>query len=297
MQEYRRNEIKVGLTVIVGLLVLLFGFSQFKDWALNSKQHELLMRFPTSAGLQAGDVVTINGVKAGKVVAVDIERNNVLVKAELRDEFSVASDAVATIQMLELMGGKKIEIRQGVSPTPLAAGAIMEGKVDPDIAGAFAMVGELEHNVRALTEKAIALLDNVNAIAGDSVMVAAIKQTVAGLRVLTADMRTLVADNRSDLRDITRTVTTLTHRTDTMLSELRPLVTTDLRKADKLLGGADTLLTDIRAVVAEFRDSRGMVHKLMTDTTLNRRFDALLTKLDSVTSIIVDGQLRIKIRL
>jgi phospholipid/cholesterol/gamma-HCH transport system substrate-binding protein len=297
VQEYRRNEIKVGLTMVVGLAVLLFGFSYFKEWAMSSDTRLLMIRFPTSAGLQAGDQVTINGVKAGKVSAVEVERNSVLVRAELRAEFALASDAVATIQMLELMGGKKIEIRQGASETPFELSHIMIGRVDPDIAGAFAMVGQLEDNVRALTEKANTLLDNVNTIAGDSVMVAALKETVSSLRVLTRDMRVLVTDNRANIQDVAATVVRLTHRTDTLLTELRPLVTTDLKKADALLTGADTLLTDVRGVVSDIRNSKGMFHRLLADTTLNQRFDVLLSRLDSVTAIILDGQLRIKLRL
>ena len=297
MQEYRRNEIKVGLTVIVGLLVLIIGFSVFKDWSFGHNLHTLQIRFKTSAGLQAGDPVTLNGVKAGRVSSVTIDRNGVLVRAELGEEFIVAADAVASIQMLELMGGKKIEILQGYTSEPFDFSRIMEGRVDPDIAGAFAMVGDLEGNVRALTEKANTLLDNVNALTGDSVIVAAIRETVASLRILTRDMREMVTENKSNVQDISRTLVSLTHRTDTLITELHPLLKADLKKADAMLVNADSLLGDIRAVVSEIKTSKGMIHTLISDTTLNHRFDALLSRVDSVMSIIIDGQMKIKIRL
>ena len=297
MQEYRRNEIKVGLTVIFGLIALLFGFSQFKEWTLTADTRPLLIRFPSSAGLQAGDQVSVNGVKAGRVASVTVERNSVLVQVDLMTEFVVASDATATIQMLELMGGKKIEIRQGMSPEPFDPARVMAGKVDADIAGAFSMVGDLESSVRTLTSKANSLLDNENAIAGDSIMVAALRETVSSLRVLAGDMRILVTDNKADIGEIARTLAALTRRTDTMITELHPLVTSDLKRADAVLAGADTLLSDIRSVVSDIRDSRGLFHKLITDTTLNTRVDELIGRIDSVTAIIIDGQMRIKIRL
>jgi phospholipid/cholesterol/gamma-HCH transport system substrate-binding protein len=297
MQEYRRNEIRVGLTVVIGLLVLLFGFAFFKDWALSSDNRSLLIRFPTSAGLQSGDQVSVNGVKAGRVEAVMVERNGVLVRAKLGEEFALASDAGATIQMLELMGGKKIEIRQGISPEEFDYSHVMQGTVDPDIAGAFAMVGELESSVRSLTQKANKLLDNVNALAGDSVMVAAIKETVGSLRVLTRDMRTLVTDNKANAQDISRTLVSLTHRADTMIAELQPLLAKDLRHTESLLGGADTLLTDVRSIVTDIKTGRGLFQKIITDTTLTGRFDELLARVDTLTAIIIGGQMRIKIRL
>ncbi|MBL0175879.1 MAG: hypothetical protein IPP94_11545 [Ignavibacteria bacterium] len=89
----------------------------------------------------------------------------------------------------------------------------------------------------------------------------------------------------------------MTRRVDTLLVELRPRLTSGLHSADRLAGRADSLLTDVHDMVTWVNTSRGFVHKVVADTSLNARVDRLIAKLDSVTQIIIDGQLRIKLRL
>jgi phospholipid/cholesterol/gamma-HCH transport system substrate-binding protein len=297
MTKQRKNEFLVGLTVLVGLLILLFAFSYFKEWNTGRGTYALTMRFPTSAGVQAGDIVTVNGVRAGKVEQVTIQRNAVLVRALLAEEFALSEDAHPVIQMLELMGGKKIEISQGVSNVPLDVTKELAGSVDPDIAGALALVGQLQGDVRSIAEKANRLLDNLNAVAGDSSMIAALKTTVRTLDVLARDMRRLVSENAGNANEIAGHVATLTHRADSLLAVFPPRVQRSLDRADRTLVGADSLVTDIRGVVTELRTGQGLVPRLLNDTTLARNVDRLLQKVDSLTDIINGGQLRIKIRL
>ena len=184
MKEERSNEIKVGITVIGGVVLVLLGFSIFKEWSLASGNPVLLMRFEHSAGLQVGDPVSINGVKAGKVLAVNLDGAGVLVQAEIQKQYVVTQGAVPTIQMLELMGGKKIEIRQGSGATPLDPSMELRGFVDPDIAGALTLLGSLQSKVDSLIFKGSALLDNANAIVGDAELVSAMKETVGHLRAI-----------------------------------------------------------------------------------------------------------------
>lgn len=297
MKEQRSNEIKVGITVIVGVILLLLGFSIFKEWTLTGGNSRYAFRFPSSAGLQVGDPVSINGVKSGKVVDVALDGGEgVLVHAELEEGAVIAQGAYPTIQMLELMGGKKIEIRQG-GGAPHDPSVELRGGVDPDIAGAFAVLGTLQTKVDTLATKAGTLLDNANAIVGDAEMVAAIKESVGHLRVISSDMRTLLGANRDEINEIATTLARVSRRTDTLLAELRPRLDRGLGSAERLAGRADTLLGDVQSLVGEIRDSRGLLHTVLHDTTFVRRFDNTLLRVDSVLNIIMDGQLKIRLRL
>jgi phospholipid/cholesterol/gamma-HCH transport system substrate-binding protein len=297
VRNHQRNEIKVGITVLAGLIVVLVGFSLLKEWTLTSKTYTLKMRFETSAGLQSGDQVTVNGVKAGKVEAVAMDGHEVLVDANIDAGFRLASDARPVIQMLELMGGKKIEIKQGVSATEFNTAEVMYGTVDPDIAGALSMVGELRGTVNSLTSKADTLLDNLNGITGDKALLASVRETMTNLAALSRDMKTLVEDNRRTGQDMLRTAARVSRRLDTLLTDLPPRLNRELQQADRLLTGADTLVNDLRSVVSDIRTSRGLMNTMISDTTMPGKMDAMLRKLDSLASVIIDGQLRIKLRL
>jgi phospholipid/cholesterol/gamma-HCH transport system substrate-binding protein len=297
VKEEQRNEIKVGLTVIAGLLVLLFGFSVFKNWSIGKEQFELRMHFPQSSGLQRGDQVSVNGVRCGEVADVRLENGGVLVTALIESDVVVHQDAVPVIQMLELMGGKKIDIRQTSDGIPVDAGLVLRGRVDPDIAGALGVLGQAEGNITSITAQADSLLRSLNAVAGDKALISSVKETVANLHAITGDLRGYISRNDDKLDRITGNLLRLTDRADTLMADLQPRIGTGIDKAETVLGNADSLVTDVRTLLAEIRDSRGLLHTALHDTTLVRRMDAMLVKLDSLSSIIINGEFRTSISL
>jgi len=285
------------MTVLLGALLLLIGFFLLKDWTLSDETEALKMRFENSAGLQSGDPVTINGVKAGKVREVIVDGAGVLVTADIDERYKLAEDASPVIQMLELMGGKKIEIRQGIGPKLHDPSRELRGIVDPDIAGALGMLGSLRGRVDTLADKTAALLDNANSLLGDKELADAARETLEHLRVVARTMRDLTDANKANINEISATLTRLSLRGDEMLAELSPRLNRGIDQAERIAGRADTLLADVHIIVKELRDSQGAFRKLVSDTTLARRLDGVISKLDSVASIIIDGQLRIKLRL
>ena len=68
----RKNaELIVGLTVIVGLSILLFGILWGKNYRLASNQVTVGFLFQNTSGLRVNDPVTVNGVSKGQVAGKD----------------------------------------------------------------------------------------------------------------------------------------------------------------------------------------------------------------------------------
>ncbi|MCB2203757.1 MCE family protein [bacterium] len=297
MKEQQRNEIKVGLTVLVGIIILFLGFFIFKDWSVGRAEYPVHMRFPVSAGLALGDQVSVNGVRSGKVVSVELSDAGVDVVASMHSEVVVRENALPVIQMLELMGGKKIEILQGADGAPLGPDDVLHGEVDPDIAGALGIVGDMEGNVRTIATQADSLLRGVNAIVNDSAFTRSLKETVTNLHTLTSELRGYLTRNSRNIDDLTVNMTRLTGKVDTMLTELHPAIAGSLEKTGRVLDGADTLITDVRGLVTEIRDSRGLLHTAIHDTALVGRLDRMLLRLDTLTSILIQGEFNTHIDL
>ncbi|MBE0645721.1 MAG: MCE family protein [Bacteroidetes bacterium] len=290
MKEQQRNEIKVGLTVVVGLAILLVGFSTFKDWSVGADEYTIRMRFPVSAGIDVGDQVTVNGVRAGKVDAVDLLNGGVEVHALISSDIVIKENARPIIQMLELMGGKKIDIIQGNDGAALPEDGLLMGRVDPDIAGALGLLGDVQENVRNIGSQADTLLRSINAIVGDRAFVSSLKETVANLHAVSGDLRAYMVRNNRNIDVITVNMVSLTERVDTMLAELQPAVSGALHKSDRVLGNADSLIAEVRGIVGEIRGSRGLLNTVLHDTTFVHRMDTMLRKLDTLSSIIINGE-------
>ncbi len=297
VKEQQRNEIKVGLTVVVGLAILLVGFSTFKDWSIGADEYTVRMRFPSSAGLDVGDQVTVNGVRAGKIASVELFEGGVEVQALISSSVEIRENARPIIQMVELMGGKKVDISQGSKGAILQPGALLEGRVDPDIAGALGLLGDVQGNVRDIGIQADTLLRGINAIVSDRAFVASLKETVANLHAVSGDLRDYLARNNRNIDRLTVNMVSLTERVDTMLAELQPAVSGSLQKSDRVLGNADSLITEVRGVVSEIRGSRGLLNTVIHDTSFVHRMDRMLLKLDTLSSIIINGEFNTHIDL
>jgi phospholipid/cholesterol/gamma-HCH transport system substrate-binding protein len=295
VKEQQRNEIKVGLTVVVGIAILFLGFSTFKDWSVGADEYVIVMRFPSSAGLSIGDQVSVNGVRAGKIESVELLDGGVEVHARMPRSVEIKRNALPVIQMLELMGGKKVEIRQGNEGPALADGEVLHGRVDPDIAGALGMLGGMEGSVENLTAQADTLLRGMNGIVGDEAFVASLKSTVANLHTVSEDLRSYLRRNNRNIDALTENFVSLTGRVDTMLAELQPALGGSLKKSDRLLGNADSLVTEVRTVIDEIQGSRGMLNTILHDTTFVHRMDMMLDKLDTLTRVILDGELKVNV--
>ena len=296
MKEKQKNELKVGITVLFGIAILLYGFFQLKEWSV-STEYPLTIRFSTSAGLQKGDVVSINGVKSGKVESVVIDGNSILARVLLSEDIRLTSDAKASIQMLELMGGKKIEIMQGSSPTLLDRSKIMTGSVEPDIAGALSIVGDVKGDVVQLSSNANKLLINLNKLLGDEELHSSVKSSFANLNQTMVELKGMIAENRAHAKKITENLSNLTAELDTIAKESRPKITTTLDRTASTLAQTDTLFSEIKLLLRDVKQGQGFLHQALYDSTFSMRIDSLMGRLNKVMEVLLDNGVKVRIRL
>lgn len=296
MKDSRRNEVTVGLTVLAGIAILAFGIMTFKEWSVTDAGARVNMRFPESAGLQIGDVVTLNGVNAGRVESIELEQHSVLVRVSMHEHQAISVDAKPVIQMLELMGGKKINIRQGIG-RPATSDDILEGSVDPDISGALGMLGDAREEIDSMTRNAAALLASANRELSDTTMFADIRQAVQNVRVITAEVRSLLHDHSADVSRLAVRAVAVTERTDSLLAMLGPRLSTSLESAQNIMLRSDSLVVDVRSMLSDIRNSKGLINTVVHDTALVTRMRQMMDRVDTLAAVIVNGQMRIKLRL
>ena len=117
MKNERKTEIRVGLTVLVGILVFIWILGWAKNFSLQSNEQLIKVRFINVSGLEIGDQVTVNGMRKGYVKEMIVEPNNVVVELSIDNDIKLKEDASFAISMLDLMGGKKVEVFPGTSST------------------------------------------------------------------------------------------------------------------------------------------------------------------------------------
>jgi ABC-type transporter Mla subunit MlaD len=158
----RKNNIVVGLFVILSLLILLFGVYYLKEATPGKKSDTYYARFPQVSTLQDGDPVKINGVKMGKVAAIELNDNAVRVTLKLDKGVKLPKDSEVRIQNIGLMGERQVGILLGKSSEAWPPGSELHGLLDAGIAEAMGIAGEvavesevLVHSLRTIVDSTV----------------------------------------------------------------------------------------------------------------------------------------------
>jgi len=248
------------------------------------------IRMPISGGLEVGSPVVVNGLKRGKVFSVENTDGSVLAFAELSDVSDLRSDATAIVTILEITGGKKIEITPGVSPEKFDLNKELQGRVAADLSVLIATVGDISGDL-------VRMIRRLDTLAGSGTELFADGKVVKNLRVMSDEGAVLMTDARmwlqnnggnltssiKDLRLLVAEVRTAVTNNEPKLSNLltrldRTLTEVDgtLMKTDKAIVNADTLIQRVNGVIADVKSNRGTLNAFLYDEKFRARLDSTI---------------------
>jgi phospholipid/cholesterol/gamma-HCH transport system substrate-binding protein len=244
-----------GLAVLVVVVLLAFNAP-----ALLSTATTFRADFTEAAGLQAGDLVTIAGVEAGRVGAVRLDGDHVRVTFAVEDAW-VGDQTSASIQIRTLLGAKYLALDpQGSGPLDPATPIPLARTASPlDVVAAFdGLSGTIDR------------LDT--------------KQLATSLETLAATFRDTPGDVRGALDGLSRLSTTVASRDD----EIRELLAGTHRLSGVLAARTDdvtALLADGNRLLAELQRRQDAIARLLTGT---RRLAQQLT------GLVADNQAQLR---
>lgn len=304
MNPSRATELKVGIVSLIGIAILVFGLMWGKQQSLNTNRQIYHIHFPTSAGLLEGDPVSVNGVKKGRVEKLSIDNDGVMVDAAVDPDIKLHTDATAMIMMVELMGGKKIELTPGKSNTPLDPSTVLQGTTAEDIPGAMAMLGTLNDDVTRVLFRLDTLLGNMNQIMGDKQLVQSVKNSIQNLDATLSTARAILAENKQDLHQTLVNTRDMVAQIKDFIEKNRPLFERTVNDADKTLNTADgaiahadSTIAGINQILNDIKNGNGVAGKLIYDKQLGDRLDSTLVGAHRLIQFFLDNGVNVNLRL
>jgi phospholipid/cholesterol/gamma-HCH transport system substrate-binding protein len=149
MKDQRKTEIRVGATVVIGILIFLWILGWAKNFSLTSNYRPVLVTFTNVTGLEIGDNVSVNGLRKGFVYQMTSKGDQVIVKLSVEKDVDLREDAQFSISMLDLMGGKKVGVYPGKSPVPMDFNKMQYGIFYSDIPSVMSMLGSVQGDIVA----------------------------------------------------------------------------------------------------------------------------------------------------
>lgn len=239
--EYRSNEIKAGILVIVAFAVFVaFLVAMAKvDWERKEKTYTA--RFSYVGGIEAGSLVRFGGFLVGTVTDVNIapdDKTKLEIKLTVDDRVPVRIDSEAFMSSISLMGDFYIEITTG-SPTAelLPSGSLLRSRDVPSFT-------RLSEPLVQLSDQLETLLIRVNDLLRDENR-AHISNVLANTDTLLDKSAGDIAGMIANMNALTLQFQGLSGKLDKMMATNTTALETTLTQLNATMARADTLLLSL----------------------------------------------------
>ena len=288
MKDQNRTELKVGIAVVIGIILFIWILSWAKSFSLSGSQKSIQVRFKNVSGLEIGDEVSINGVKKGEVEKFTIQGENVIVKLSLENDTHLQEDAIFRIAMLDLMGGKKVEIYPGSSDEAIDYSKLQAGTYTADIASVMAMVGDVQDDLNTSIKDIKITLNALNNYLTDKQLHEDIKNSVGNLSEASKKLNLMMDENRESLKKLIINSSELSEEAKNFLTKNKDDLSNSFSQMKKLLEETNALITQANEFAIEMKSKKNNLGKLLYDDELYSNLTKSVSQLNELSKLILE---------
>ncbi len=157
MENQKENNIKLGVFVLAGLVVMIFTFFIIgKNNNIFGNDFRLKVRFPDLNGLTEGSNVLFSGIQAGTVKDIELINDTtieVTMQINKKVKAFIHKNAVATVGTEGLMGNKVVNIQPVAGKSALVAeGDMLGAKKMVNMDEIIQKLSQTNNNVASISE-------------------------------------------------------------------------------------------------------------------------------------------------
>ena len=312
MNRSKIDEAKVGFITFVGLILLGALILFTKGLNFGDKSKELIIEFDNSAGITPGSPVVMQGVDCGIVNSVWNEDGKVKINVSIKENCEIYEDATAVISMLEITGGKKIEIDPGKSKIKFDYSKTLPGICVSDISSMLTEVTKLGSALKPIIYGLDSTIINLNSILNNKELVANLEKIVTNTESMTEDLSSILTNNKAKINSIIDKSNLFINNLDKAVVENKPeveqiihelnIATNSLNsllvKVDTTVDAANKLIDNSNVIISDIKGNNGgTVSKLIYDKQFTAQIEKMVVKLDSLLDQIQKYGVNVNTRL
>jgi phospholipid/cholesterol/gamma-HCH transport system substrate-binding protein len=286
MRNSRTAEIKVGVTVLLGLLVFIWVLGWAKNFTLTSSDKQVKVRFDKVSGLEIGNNVTVNGVRKGHVKDFFIQGSSVIVTLSINNEVLLKKDAEFSLESTDLMGGRKIEVNPGNSDDNLNLAEVQQGIYISDIAGMISLFSDIQDKISIIANESVKTLQGINSLIEDTQFIEGLRTSVSNLNRLTARLDKVIAENQQNFLEIAENTKVITTDTKILIKENKEKVEAALVNLNSVMLKSDSLLSSLNYLTQETITGGNNLGRLLYNDSVYTNFIQTLESMNELTKIL-----------
>jgi len=288
MNQQKKTEIKVGITVLLGLIVLVWVLGWAKNFTFEASQNKVRVKFETVAGLNMGDLVSVMGIKKGYVEDIYILDNSAIVDLNITEDVDLKEDAKFSLMVLDLMGGKKIEIEPGISSTPIDYHKIQNGRFLGDISTTMAILGSVQGDLVDVIIEVKSSLTSLNKLLGDSEFTSELQESITSLNKLIIKSDKLLSENGKSINDLLNNSNELVQNSNQFIVDNGKDIEETIINLNGLMTNTDTLVSQLSNFMSDIDQEKNNIGKIVHNEKIVEDLQVTLAQLKELSSIILE---------
>jgi phospholipid/cholesterol/gamma-HCH transport system substrate-binding protein len=291
------TEVKVGVFVLLGLIVLAFMTLRVEKYKLSTTEgYEISALFDSSSGLVKSSQVQIAGIEVGRVKDIRLTGRQARVTITIRKDIPIFSDAKASLKTMGVLGDTYVEINPGSEKTPrlLAGGEIRETLSPIELSQLLAKAQPVVDDIRSVTT-------TLREVIGTETGKNDLKATFSNISKATQDIRSVTAGLSRGEGSLGKLV-----KDDTLYKDMRLTMTGIKDTVSQINEGKGTLgklikdqefydetkktMTSLQKVAQKIESGEGSLGKLVNDDTLYKEAKETIATLNQTVNKINQGE-------
>jgi len=283
MKFFNKN-VKIALTVLLGLVLLYWGINYLKGINLLTPANHFFTEVENTEGLLEAAPITVNGFEVGQVrdIKYDYADNKISIMLVMNKDMVVPE--VSTVSLVSgLLGGASLELHLGDGPA-LKSGSMIPTVKQPGL------MDNVSDNIMPVVNQALpkvdSILGNVNTLTSDPALIAALARLDAITRQLqiSAQQLTVLMNNlnrsvpgvMNNVNGITSNLTDASGNLNDLSSSLKEM------PIDETMTKLNATLANLEALSKQLNDKNSSLGKIMNDRELYDNANHAIASLDSL---------------
>jgi len=283
------NELKIGLTVVVAVLIGFTGFRIMKDVPIFRQGNIIYTTYERVDGLSVGTPVTLRGIKIGSVQSLTLLPTD-SVQVALNINFAdggIPEGSVAYVRSVDLLGTKGIEIERGSGTNLIGHLDSMQGVYDRGLMGELAAQGtKISQNVNSSTENLSFVLEEVKMLMQQGGR-ENVSQTLSNLNSTSAEVDALIRETNEDLkqsieslRNTLQNVETLTSDEQENIKNMLANLEASSNELESISVNLNSITGDLAQIMRKINEGEGTLGLMVNDPNLYNNLDSLTANMN-----------------
>lgn len=283
MKKLLSREFAIGLSVIVAIVILVFGIDYLKGINLFTPANFYVAEYDRVDGLSVSSPILINGYKVGQVREINFNYNKpgkVEVVLALNKDLTLPQGTVATIAST-LLSGAYVNLQLGNGPGQIPHGGRVATHLEPDLMAA--LQSDLMPNVNSVLHRIDSLVYNLNVLVSDPAMYSTIQRLDGISNNLLLASGGLNTTLNKDVPLVMGNVRSVAVNADTVAKNLSVL-SRQLRavQLQPTMQNLETVSNNLAAFSSQLNNRQSTLGQLMYDPELYNRLNSVTAGLDSL---------------